>query len=47
MVVSPIVRETYENIVTNSTKAAFYLTREGSNKVSLQSLEEISKEVFK
>ena len=47
MVVSPIVRETYENIVTNSAKAAFYLTREGRNKVSLHSLEEISKEVFR
>jgi predicted aconitase len=46
MVVSPIVREKYENIITNSTKAAFYLTREGKNKVSLQSLEDISKEVF-
>ncbi|MHA1202868.1 MAG: aconitase X catalytic domain-containing protein [Candidatus Heimdallarchaeaceae archaeon] len=46
MVVSPVIREKYENIITNSTKAAFYLTRKGSNKVNLQSLEEISLEVF-
>ncbi len=46
MVVSPIVREKYKNIITNSAKAAFYLTRKGKTKVNLQSLEEISMEVF-
>lgn len=46
MVVSPTIRDNYENIITNSTKAAFYLTRKGQNKVNLQSLEEISMEVF-
>ena len=46
MVVSPAVRDTYTNIVTNSAKAAFYLTRQGKNHVNLQSLEEISLEVF-
>ncbi len=47
MVVSPVVRERYKNIITNSTKAAFYLTRKGDNRVNLQSLEKISQEVFK
>ncbi len=46
MVVSPVVREKYQNIITNSTKAAFYLTRKEKNRVNLQSLEEISKGVF-
>jgi len=46
MVVSPVVRANYENIITNSAKAAFYLTREGKTKVNLQSLEQISEVVF-
>jgi len=45
MVVSPVVRENYKNILTNSAKAAFYLTREGTNKVSLLSLSEIIERV--
>jgi len=45
MVVSPVVRENYTNILTNSAKAAFYLTRKGTNKVSLLSLSEIIERV--
>jgi len=41
MVVTPVVRENYKNILTNSAKAAFYLTRDGKNKINLLSLSEI------
>ncbi len=45
MVVTPVVRENYQNILTNSAKAAFYLTRDGTNKVNLLSLSEILESV--
>jgi predicted aconitase len=45
MVVTPVVRDSYKNILTNSTKAAFYLTRSGVNKVRLLSLHEIVESV--
>lgn len=41
MVVTPVIRRNYKNILTNSAKAAFYLTRDGTNKVNLLSLFEI------
>ena len=46
MVVSPVIRARYKNIVTNSAKAAFYLTSEGNNLVNLQSLEDIARSAF-
>ena len=45
MVVSPVVRQNHKNIMTNSSKAAFYLTRDGTNRVNLLSLSEIMESV--
>ncbi|MCG3221614.1 MAG: aconitase X catalytic domain-containing protein [Candidatus Heimdallarchaeota archaeon] len=41
MVVSPAVSDKFKNILTNSAKAAFYLTRDGTINVNLLSLSEI------
>ncbi|NPD89666.1 MAG: DUF521 domain-containing protein [Asgard group archaeon] len=45
MVVSPAISEKFENILTNSAKAAFYLTRDGTINVNLLSLNEIMESV--
>ncbi|MHA2357358.1 MAG: aconitase X, partial [Candidatus Heimdallarchaeaceae archaeon] len=47
MVVTPVVRENFRNILTNSAKAAFYLTRNERIKVNLLSIEEIMRSVSK
>ena len=41
MVVSPAVRKNYSNIITNSAKASFYLTKGDRTNVSLLSIEDI------
>jgi len=41
MVVSPAVRKNYRNIITNSAKASFYLTKEDRTNVNLLSIGEI------
>jgi predicted aconitase len=41
MVVSPAISDNFKNILTNSAKAAFYLTRNGKISVNLLSLSEI------
>ncbi|MHA1708017.1 MAG: aconitase X catalytic domain-containing protein [Candidatus Heimdallarchaeaceae archaeon] len=41
MVVSPSIRLNYKNIVTNSAKATFYLSKENKIKVNLMPLEKI------
>lgn len=41
MVVSPAVRKNYRNILTNSAKASFYLTKGDRTSVNLLSIEEI------
>ena len=45
MVVSPGVRFNYKNVLTNSAKAAFYLTQDGKIQVNLASIEEIVESV--
>lgn len=45
MVVSPAISEKYRNIITNSAKAAHYLSRSDSTKVNLLSIDSILKEV--
>jgi predicted aconitase len=47
MVVTPVVKENFKNILTNSAKAAFYLTRDARIKVNLLSLEEIMESIAK
>jgi predicted aconitase len=45
MVVSPAVSDKFKNILTNSAKAAFYLTRAATIKVNLLSLSEIMESI--
>ncbi len=47
MVVSPVVRNNFSNIMTNSAKAAFYLSRDEHIKVKLLQLEKIMERVIK
>jgi predicted aconitase len=47
MVVSPAVRDNFSNILTNSAKAAFYLSRDEHIKVTLLQLEKIIERVIK
>ena len=46
MVVSPVISVKFKNILTNSAKAAFYLTRDGTMNVNLLSLNEIMESVI-
>ena len=45
MVVTPAVSDKYKNILTNSAKAAYYLTRDSSIHVNLLSLDEIMESI--
>ncbi len=45
MVVSPAISDKFVNIMTNSAKAAYYLTRDGSINVNLLSLSEIMESI--